>query len=543
MAGRDGRAAHYMIGGGIASLAAAAFLIRDAGVPGASIRIFDDQPQPGGALDASGGVAEGYLTRGGRMFERNFVNTFDLLDDIPSADDPDISVSRDILSFNEEVRAASRCRLIAAGEKADMAHLGLGAGDIVALNRLLIVPERRLAGRTIGSWFDRDFFESNFWIMWSTMFSFQPWHALAEMRRYMRRFIHLLPGLTRIAGVLRTRYNQYDSLVSPLVAWLEERGVAFEREARVTGLSIRGDAEGRRVDRIDLADGRRLALGEQDRVYVTLGSMVDGATYGSNDRAPSLEPAPTPSWDLWKSLAARHDGFGRPEAFCADTRRTAWTSFTVTLREPGFRDFVEELTGNATGAGGLVTIRDSGWLMSFVFFRQPHFRAQPTDTTVFWGYGLRGDRNGDFVPKPMWEATGDEILAELAGQLRLGADRMGWFDGARVVPCRMPFITSQFMPRRSGDRPATCPPGAKNFALMGQFVEQPLDTVFTVEYSVRSARAAVHALTGRSPPLPVVRTDRDPAVLFRAARVLLTDGAASTAPASADATGRADTAR
>jgi oleate hydratase len=88
----------------------------------------------------------------------------------------------------------------------------------------------------------------------------------------------------------------------------------------------------------------------------------------------------------------------------------------------------------------------------------------------------------------------------------------------------MPFITSQFMPRRAGRPAPVIPRGAENFAVIGQFCEIPRDCVFTVEYSVRSAWTAVHGLTGQvsPPPPPVVRSDRDPrADAARAAKVLL----------------------
>jgi hypothetical protein len=39
-------------------------------------------------------------------------------------------------------------------------------------------------------------------------------------------------------------------------------------------------------------------------------------------------------------------------------------SFTITLRDPSFFDFMERFTGNAAGTGDLVTFRDSSWLMS-----------------------------------------------------------------------------------------------------------------------------------------------------------------------------------
>ncbi len=512
---------HHMIGGGISALSAAAYLMRDAGVRGADIRIYDDHNLPGGALDGVGEPREGYITRGGRMFEPNFVNTFDLFGGIPAPDNPEVSVTEDIMAFNAQVRAASNCRLIADGAKADMAHLGLQAADILSLNRLILTPETLVGDSTIGFWFDRTFFDSNFWIMWSTMFSFQPWHSAVEMRRYMRRFLHLFPGLTRISGVLRTRYNQYDSLIAPLTKWLVNRGVTLLTDTSVKKLVISGDDRGRRVDSIRFDDGTSEILGDNDKVYITIGSMVDGATYGTNRTVPDPHPAPAPSWQLWYDLANEHDGFGRPEVFCRNQERTTWTSFTVTMERPEFRNHIEALTGNATGTGGLVTIRDSAWLLSFVLFHQPHFRSQPQETTVFWGYGLRGDRTGNHVDKPMWQCTGDEIMSELGHHLGLTDGRMSWFDGARVRLCRMPFITSQFMPRKHGDRPRTTPKGAQNFALMGQFVELPTDAAFTVEYSIRSARTAVKALTGVGGPLPVVRKDRDPATLMRAARTLL----------------------
>jgi oleate hydratase len=76
------------------------------------------------------------------------------------------------------------------------------------------------------------------------------------------------------------------------------------------------------------------------------------------------------------------------------------------------------------------------------------------------------------------------------------------------------------MPRRAGDRPDVVPEGARNFACLGQFCEQKHDVVFTVEYSVRSAMAAVHALAGGKAPPPVKRTDRNPVVIANALRTI-----------------------
>ena len=515
---------HYMVGGGIAALSAAVLLVRDGGLPGDRITILEHRGTAGGSLDGSGDPDLGYLTRGGRMFESNFVCTLDLLSAIPAPDQPVASVRDDILAFNRMVPGRAECRIVRDGQKAeDRYKLGLGAEEIVALNRLLLTPETRLEGRTIEDWFAPDFFGTNFWIMWSTMFSFQPWHSVAEMRRYMRRFLHLFPGLSRIEGILRTRYNQYDSIVAPILAWLSGREVDLRTDSRVTDVTIEGGTDGRRVTRLHLATGGAIEIAPEDRVYLTFGSMTDATVTGDQGMPPPAEDGPSPGFDLWRRLAARHEGLGRPQVFSGQPERTSWTSFTVTLASPAFVTFMEDFSSNRTGTGGLVTFADSGWLMSIVMFHQPHFRGQPAERPVFWGYGLRADRPGDVIAKPMARATGGEMLDELAHQLRLTADqRVAFFDDAQVIPCRMPLITSQFMPRQPGDRPPVIPRGAENFAVIGQFCEIPRDCVFTVEYSVRSAWTAVHGLTGQgTPPPPVVRTDRDPRALLRAAKVLL----------------------
>jgi len=514
---------HHIVGGGIAGLATAVYLIRDAGVEGKDIRIYEQLDVTGGSLDGSGDAETGYVIRGGRMFEEYFACTFDLLGTIPSANDPGISITEDIMAFNRMVPGSSNCRLVREGKPAeDRYDLTISAHDIVDINRLILQSERFLGSQSIEDWFQPSFFESNFWLMWSTMFSFQPWHALIEMRRYLRRFIHLFPGFTRIAGILRTRYNQYDSLIAPIVTWLRDRGVKIATGAQVIGVTIEGTRQDRRVTALALTDGGNVQTNEVDCVYLTLGSMTDGSAMGSNDRAPELHDQEGGAWTLWRRLAAQHEGFGHPEAFCGDTGKTAWHSFTATVDGPDFFEFMEDFTNNRTGTGGLVTFADSGWVLSIVLFHQPHFRGQKHGTYTFWGYGLRGDRPGDFVKKPMWQATGDEIITELSGHLKLTNKQMACFDSARVLPCRMPFITSQFMPRRPGDRPDVRPNGARNFAVIGQYCELPRDCVFTVEYSVRSARTAVASLTGRvDPPPPVARTDLDPMVLIRAARVLI----------------------
>ena len=68
----------YLVGGGIASLAAAAFLIRDGNIPGHNIKILEESARLGGSLDAAGSPQDGYVMRGGRMLESKYLCTYDL---------------------------------------------------------------------------------------------------------------------------------------------------------------------------------------------------------------------------------------------------------------------------------------------------------------------------------------------------------------------------------------------------------------------------------------------------------------------------------
>ncbi|MDO9708002.1 oleate hydratase [Paracraurococcus lichenis] len=515
----------YCVRGGIASLAAAAFMIREADVPGHVITILEAEDRLGGSLDGAGDPERGYVIRGGRMLEAEFRCTFDLFSSIPTLA-RDRTVTEEILAWNRVIRSQSKARLVRAGRRLDTPAFGLAERHILTLERLGLEPEGMLGRSSIADHFEASFFETNFWLMWCTTFAFQPWHSAVEFRRYLLRFMHLIGGFSRLEGILRTRYNQYDSLVRPLQAWLAERGVRVEHRTRVTDLEFAEAGQARRIAAI-LCEGpggpRRIEVGAEDRVLVTLGSMTDASSFGDTDHAPApRERTEGAAWRLWERIADGRPEFGRPVVFDRHVPDSRWVSFTATLRDPALFRMVRDFTGNVPGEGGLITFAESGWLLSIVLPHQPHFADQPEEVQVLWGYGLKVDRPGDAVAKPMLACTGREIMQEVLAQLGLGgeaAERI--LATTTCIPCLMPFITSQFLCRGPGDRPAVRPEGAANFAFLGQFCELPEDVVFTVEYSVRSAWTAVQALfgAGRVPP-PVHQGRFDPRVLWRAFRTL-----------------------
>ncbi|WP_199242496.1 oleate hydratase [Desulfosporosinus fructosivorans] len=489
----------YFVGGGLASLAGAVYLIRDCAFPGENIHIIEEMKIVGGSNDGAGNSEQGYVVRGGRMLnDEAYENTWELLSSIPSLNDPDKSVRAEILEFDTAHPTHAKARLVnKEAEIVDVLSMGFDLSDRLAMAKLIITSEEKMGKARIKDWFGSHFFETNFWYMWATTFAFQPWHSAVEFKRYMIRFMHEFPRIQTLEGVTRTPYNQYDSIILPLKKYLDQFAVDFEMKCTVNDLDFK-DSEGITVTAIRYTrEGVQgvIEINEGDRVIVTNGSMTDGYSLGSMSIAPVLKGKGN-SWKLWDTLAKKKPGLGNPSSFDDHIDGSKWESFTVTCHDSRFFDLMEKFSRNKAGSGALVTFKDSSWLMSIVLAHQPHFLDQPENVKVFWGYGLYPDNVGDCVKKRMSDCTGEEILIELLYHLQFEADREEIVKSANCIPCMMPFITSQFMPRSLGDRPQVVPEGSTNLAFVGQFCEIPDDVVFTEEYSVRAARIAVYKLFG-----------------------------------------------
>ncbi|MCX5559568.1 oleate hydratase [Streptomyces sp. NBC_00038] len=516
----------YLVGSGIASLSAAAFLIREGGFAGDDIVILEEQHREGGSLDAAGSPETGYTMRGGRMFEVHFDCTYDLLSSIPSLDDPAKSVTEDTFAFHEDFAWDDHARLVDGhGNIIDAHSMTFSERDRLELVKCVATPEKLLDGKRIADLFHEEFFTTNFWAMWCTTFAFEPWHSAIEFRRYLNRFVHLFKTFDTMSGIYRTRFNQFDSIVRPLLAWLTAQGVTLQLGTRVTDLRL-ADGDALTVEALTWDRGGKsgeTAVGPDDLVFVTNGSMTANSTLGSTDTVPALDTtSASGAWQLWETLAAKRPGagLGDPKVFDSSTKDSTWESFTVTTKDPLLFKLMEEFSGSEAGKGGLITFKESSWLLTIVLNHQPHFREQPEDTFVWWGYALFPDRQGDFVGKPMSECTGREILDEVLQHLPF-AERERILDGSIVIPAKMPYITSQFLVRKAGDRPQVVPQGSTNLAFIGQYAEVPDDVVFTVEYSVRTAWTAVAQLLklDRQPP-PVYKGRYDPKILVEALETL-----------------------
>ncbi|MCG8183440.1 oleate hydratase [Tenacibaculum piscium] len=499
----------YFIGGGIGSLAGAVFLIRDGKLLANNITIFESLPNLGGSMDAFGNPENGYIMRGARMLTMNIYEcTWALFKTIPSLTDPNKSVYEETRTFNERIKSDAKARLIDKNRAIiDASKLGFSISDRIELLKLSEASEEKLENTCISDWLSPSFFETNFWFMWRTTFAFSPWHSAVEFKRYLHRFMQEFSEVETMSGVRRTVYNQYDSMIRPLEIWLELQGVNFKKGCTVTDLQTEINKNKEIVatgfEYLEAEKKHQISVEENDVVFFQNGSMTDAYSLGSMKKSPKpLTKKISKGWELWEKLAQKHPEFGNPANFNSSIPETSWESFTVTLKDTAFFDKMEAFSGNKSGTGSQVTLKDSNWFLSFALNSQPHYRNQPTEVQVFWAYGLHPDRVGNFVAKPMTECSGEEILQELCGHLKFDYDTV--FANAICIPCRMPYITSMFMPRKKGDRPLPVPKNSKNLAFVSQFVEIPDDVVFTVEYSIRAAQMAVYQLLNIHDEIPPI---------------------------------------
>lgn len=391
----------WILGSGLAGLSAAAFLVRDAQVPGENIHILEQDDIAGGALDGIKEPEDGFVIRGGREMENHFECLWDLFRSVPSLeiegasvldefywlnkDDPNYSLQRATQNRGEDGHTDGKFTLSKKAQK--------------ELIKLFLATREEVENVRINEWFGEDFLDSNFWLYWRTMFAFEEWHSALEMKLYVHRFIHHLGGLPDFSALKFTKYNQYESLVLPLTKYLQDHGVKFEYGVRVTDVDFHIENGEKQATYIHwVKDGQEggVALGDNDLAFLTIGSLVENSDNGNHHRPATLKEGPAPAWDLWRKIAAKDESFGHPDVFGSHIPETKWESCTVTTLDERIPRYIEKIAkrdpfSGKVVTGGIVTARDSSWLLSWTVNRQPHFKNQPKDQIVVWVYALYSD--------------------------------------------------------------------------------------------------------------------------------------------------------
>ena len=513
----------YIIGTGLAGLTAAFYLVRDGQMKGEHIHLLEKLELPGGSCDGYQDTRKGFYMRGGREMDNHFEIMWDVFRDVPSLETEGVSVLDEYYWLNKKDPNYSLCRAtVRCGEDAHTdGKFTLDKDSALALSQLFITPEKDLEGKKISEVLPESFWSTNFWLYWQTMFAFQRWSSALEMKRYLCRYVHHIDGLPDFTALRFTKYNQYESMILPLVKYLEAHGVKIEYGMDVKNVVIDtvGDRKiARQIEYVKQGQRQTIDLIEDDLVFITNGCCTDTSCYGDQDHAPDLfrvKNGAGESWDMWNNIAkqAKHGEFGNPAAFCSDVEATNWMSATVaTSNEEIIRHIIrickrDPREGKVT-TGGIVTVKDStdNWYLSWTINRQPQFKAQDKDTVLIWVYALSTGKDGNYVKKPMRFCTGEEVCREWLYHIGIPEDRIVELarNECNTTTCFMPYINAFFQPRKTSDRPLVVPEGSVNVAFLGQFTETPRDTIFTTEYSMRTGMEAVYTLLNVDRGVPEV---------------------------------------
>ncbi|MDD1388155.1 oleate hydratase [Pediococcus pentosaceus] len=551
----------YMIGTGIANLAAGIYLIRDGGWSGNQITMYGLEKH--GANDGAA-VADyeqeygnqslsnnrGYLAKGGRMLnEETYENLWDILRSVPSLDNPGQSVTDDILNFDHAHPTHDVARLMDKkngirnnGGADDYNRMQFNNKDRYLLSKLMMMPESKedkLNDISIAEWFAESphIFSTNFWYMWETTFAFKKESSAMELRRYMNRMILEFSRINTLEGVTRTPYNQFESIILPMRKYLADQGVEFINNRKITAFNfkdtpLRDDiiVTGLEYEDVESGETGKIEVDENDLVFDINGAITDSSSMGDFNTPVKENMEYAPSAALWKQATEHFYNLGNPDKFFNDRAQSEWMSFTVTTNNHYLVNEISRITQQEPG-NALNTWVDSNNLLSIVVHHQPHFHAQKENETVFWGYFMFPRKNGDYVDKPVIEMTGKEMLQELLGHLSevdRAADNIINHEEeimdsiVNVIPVYMPYASALFNQRAVGDRPDVVPKNSKNLAFVSQFAEMPFDMVFTEQYSIRAAQKAVYHFMGipESQMTPVHHYEKDPKVLLKATKTM-----------------------
>ena len=508
----------YIVGSGLAALSAACFLVRDGQMKGKNVHILEKDSIPGGACDGYLYDGLGYVMRGGREMDNHFECMWDLFHSIPSIETEGVSVLDEYYWLNKEDPNYSLMR--ATMNRGEDAHtdkkFAISDKGAMEIMHLFFTPDEELYDKKITDYFSDEVLNSNFWLYWRTMFAFENWHSALEMKLYIKRFIHHIGGLPDFTALRFTKYNQYESMILPMIEYLKKFDVQFHYGTKVENVKFEiSDYKKVAKSIIITKDGEEssIDLTENDLVFITNGGCVENSSMGSQNTPAEMNTKIKPGggWDLWRKIAEQDSEFGNPDKFCYDPELTNWMSATVTTLDDRIPPYVEKICkrdpfSGKVVTGGIVTVKDSNWLLSWTFNRQPQFRSQPKDQLVGWIYGLFSDVPGNYVKKPMRDCTGKEICMEWLYHLGVPENQIEELaeNSANTIPVMMPYIDAFFMPRNGTDRPKVVPNKAVNFAFLGQFAETERDTIFTTEYSIRTAMVAVYTLLNIDRGVPEV---------------------------------------
>lgn len=296
---------------------------------GEHVHILEKDSIPGGACDGYWYESLGYVMRGGREMDNHFECMWDLFRSIPSIETDGVSVLDEYYWLNKNDPNFSLMR--ATVNRGEDAHtdkkFGLSDKGSMEIMHLFFTPDEELYNKRIDEYFDDKVLNSNFWMYWRTMFAFENWHSALEMKRYIQRFIHHVGGLPDFAALRFTKYNQYESMILPMIKYLESFGVQFHYNTKVVNVEFDIRDNKKTAQHIVIIRDEKeetINLTENDLIFISNGGCVENSSLGSQNE-PAIfhtEIKEGGGWDMWRKISAQDSSFGNPEKFCHNPEKS-----------------------------------------------------------------------------------------------------------------------------------------------------------------------------------------------------------------------------
>ncbi|KAK6819046.1 hypothetical protein RU639_008157 [Aspergillus parasiticus] len=493
----------WILGSSIASLASAVYLIQDTDMPASHVHILESRIAPEDGIPTTGDSVRGYDHRAPCLPLLCDEYTENLLSLVPSSSSPGKTM---LDNLNEAKRNAPPTRLFTQNghrvEALDPKNMSIGWKVRMSLVTFILKSEKSLGRKIIRDFFDKWFFNSRFWAVWSSAFGLCPWHSAVEFRRCLLSYFHDFQRRKEFPGLDRCRYHPQEDIILPITNFLQEKGVHFQFNTTVTDITVdlqRGHQSISAFKTVQNGLENTVTVSAPDVVIASLGSSISGSTKGTNTRPPSLEILKAEdkldeNWSLWLAFGAGFgSNLGDPYNFCTRVGESREETFTISIRGVKLSDHFMNLA-RADNDPISIILQNSNWLLSLFIPCQPLVPYQSTDVQVMWGYGSAPQHIGNFVKKPMLWCSGQEILTELLQHLSVPPESI--LDHSITIPRVMPRLAAPLLPRACADRPMVIPECTTNLAVVGQFVEIPDETAATMDYGIHGAQLAIYQLMG-----------------------------------------------
>ena len=229
-----------------------------------------------------------------------------------------------------------------------------------------------------------------------------------------------------------------------MIEYLKGFGVQFHYDTKVT--DVKFDIQGSRkmassVTVEHAGEVSNIDLTENDLLFITNGGWCREPHRCSGHMYFDSHHQAGQRLGFRKKIAAQDPSFGHPEKFCSDPELSNWESATITTLDDKIPQYIQKICkrdpfSGHTVTGGIVTVKDSSWLLSWTLNRQQQFRDQPKDQLCVWVYGLFSDKPGDYVKKPMRDCTGKEICMEWLYHIGVPTDQIEELEVILPTPCR-----------------------------------------------------------------------------------------------------------